>query len=340
MADQPTPLGDPYEEGTLTPEEQAAQAEVVALLGSLDFLRPDSSGPSTPMPDGVWARLESSLAGQAAVPAPIPADGPAVRRRTRWASGLVAASIAVVAVGIGATVLRQGSTSSETVTAATAPSATAPLAASAEAFAAPGASDGMADAPGSEAAKAEQAAPLAGEPAAGDAGDSTPAPSPPTIDLRVAGEPPARVVLASSTNYTPEDLPGQVSSLFASMGVDSASEAMAMPVEPVSMPVADGFTSSWQALRDCVTWLTESPDEQALVVDRARFLGNDAGVVVAPGDDGPALGEEAESATSASPSPTFTVNALVGSLDVWVVDPACTKSVGSIREYLDYRWQE
>ncbi len=345
MADQPIPLGDP--EGALTPEEAAAHAEVAALLGSLDFLKPDGPGQPEPMPDDVWTRLESALAAQAPLQASPSASPPAappaaevaapvvpIRRGNRWVGGLVAASVAIVAVGIGVTVLRP--TTSDSIVAGESTTAVAeplsagttppsPVAAAADENVAAGATEGKDDAASAAAVPSEVPAQQ----------------SPPSIELRAEGEPAARVVLASSTNYTPADLPGQVSSLFASMGVDSPEEAMAMPITPVAMPVADGFTASWQTLRDCVTWLTGSTDDQALIVDRALFQGTAAGVVVAPGDPGPALGEEdGDGTTAASPAPTVTLDAGVGMIDVWVVDSECTKSVGSIREYLDYRWQE
>jgi hypothetical protein len=315
----------------VTPEDDAAQAEVIALLASVDYLRPDAALSDTPMPDHVWARLHSVIAHEAATPSETgnqsetgtSAGGVAtvtpIRRSTRWASGLVAASVAIVAVGIGVGVLRQDPSESVTATAV----ATAGTAPAADAAASPEAATAVAAPSAPETDKNSAADPVdtvtPEPPASAAAVDDPPA----TVELRATGEPPARVVLASSTDYTPADLPGQVSSLFASMGVETADEAMSMPVTPVTLPVADGFTASWQAL----------------VVDRARFLGSDAGVVVAPGDAGPALGESTD-ANPQSPAPTLTVDAVVGSLDVWVVDPECTKSVGSIRDYLDYRWLE
>lgn len=318
--------------------DSAIDAEMSALLSGLDFLDPASTSvdPTGDMPAEVWTRLRAALAAEAATRT----DRGKVtvlssrRRATRWAGGLVAASVALVAVGFGVTALR--SPAGPVVADGGSPSIVA-------------LADEAPTAPQQEAATSAQASPesaaahggatpesfsgtsdptTAG--AAGDRDDSEPE----ATDPKEGRQPAARMVMASATNYTPEDLRGQVASLFLSLGVDSAAEAAAMEVTPAALPVGGGFTEDWDALRDCVTFLTRSPDVQALVVDRAKYLGSDAGVVVAP--DLTAQADTADTA-GASPAPTFSLPVPMGSLDVWVVDPQCQDSA-SIRDFLDYEW--
>ena len=104
----------------------------------------------------------------------------------------------------------------------------------------------------------------------------------------------------------------------------------AKTVPLAAMPVGDGFTASWQALRDCVTWLTQSPDAQALIVDRATYDGNAAGVIVAP-----ATLPDADLST---PSPTVTVDTGQGVFDVWVVNPECKQKWNSLDDFPLYAW--
>ena len=101
----------------------------------------------------------------------------------------------------------------------------------------------------------------------------------------------------------------------ASAGMPTSStaveEAITAPVEPVvttDVP-ADGFTSSAESLRDCVTKMTQEEEATALLVDRSTFEGAAAGVIVAP--------EGAGAADAAAEEPA------VEELEVMVVDPDC-----------------
>ncbi len=140
---------------------------------------------------------------------------------------------------------------------------------------------------------------------------------------------PAKMVMASNINYTEAGLTSQVTQLLDRVDVHSAQEAALMPAQPVQLPIDDGFTRSWDTLRECLTWLAKSANAQALVVDRARFEGAEAGVVVAPaGTVDPAT----------SPPPTSTIDASTGDLDVWVVKPDCP-TVEAVIAYQPYAWQ-
>jgi hypothetical protein len=102
-----------------------------------------------------------------------------------------------------------------------------------------------------------------------------------------------------------------------------------MPDSPVTLPVAGGFTQTWQALRECMTWLAKSRAAEALVVDRATYEGADAGIIVTPaGLVDPAT----------SPPPTAVVPTPMGILDVWVVKPECQKARDGLVEHVPYTW--
>jgi hypothetical protein len=155
-------------------------------------------------------------------------------------------------------------------------------------------------------------------------------------DQPVAGSAPevvpaARMVLASNTNYLPEELPGQVVSLVKNAGFKTPEEAMDKVVPMASMPVDDGFTASWEALRACLTWLTQSADSQALIVDRATYAGHDAGVIVAP-----AIVPDADPTT---PSPAVTLDTRYGAFDVWVVNPDCKEIEKNLDDFPLYEWK-
>ncbi len=301
--------------------------EVAAALADLSFLDPRTE-PTEPMPDWAWDRLTMAIATEASLRAAdqhenvvafpaaasttvVPA-APADKgepHRFRWMGGLVAASVAILAITVGVRVT--GGTSSGDIVAAESPvsvsAAAAPLGAppaSATAFSAEGA--------GGQDSLAVAAAPSAVAKAV------TPNPAQP-----------AKMVVESNTQYTEAGLTGQVKTLLDKLGVHSAREARTMPAQPVQMPVDDGFTSSWSALRDCLAWLVQSPRAQALVVDRATFEGADAGVIVVPASDVDA---------SVSPPPTATIESSMGTMDVWVVNPACRHQVDSIMEHLPLVW--
>ena len=294
--------------------------DVSAALAEVSFLNP-SSETSEPIPDWAWDRLSTAIGTEAAARAVAQHDNvvplsratetpPSSRssRGMRWTGGLVAASVAVLAVTVGVQVMG-GSSASNNVVAGQAPTITQTSAALKETT--PFSAD---------------EAPAAAAPAA--AGGASPA-----ADARALGGPlveqPAKLVVDSNTKYTEAGLSGQVTALLNRLGVHSAQEAALMPPQPTAMPVEDGFTSSWAQLRDCLSWLAKSPRAQALVVDRGTFEGADAGVVVVPASELPA---------SVSPPPTATIESSMGAMDVWVVDPSCRHQVDSIMDYLPYTW--
>lgn len=129
-----------------------------------------------------------------------------------------------------------------------------------------------------------------------------------------AGLAPARMVLASDTNYEKTRIRDQIGALLAGVGVDDDTDVATMPQAASPQTVGStGFTATVEGLRDCLTSLTQNTTVQALVVDRAQFEGFDAGVLILPS------GVAAEG----TPDPSMTAQTSVGPLDVWVVDPAC-----------------
>ncbi len=301
-----------------TPEniDEAQFDELRALLGDLTFLNPGSGAASNdaagdPMPQDVWARLTGALDAEAAARAGedhenvivlTPSNRPS--RGMRWAGGLVAASVAIVAVGLAVNTVRSGSSDPATIAGEAAVSTTAPVAKAEDRTMQMAATPEALSAPSSD------------EPVGAAA---------PTV------VPAARIVMASSTNYLPDTLPGQVVSLVKNAGFTTPEEAMAKVVPMATMPVDDGFTASWDALRACLNWLTQSTDSQALVVDRATYAGHDAGVIVAP-----AISPDTDPAT---PSPAVTLETRYGAFDVWVVNPDCKEIETNLDDFPLYEWQ-
>lgn len=343
--------GFPYDDAADAARfDEQPMPDVTAALADLDFLRPDRDPgiEAGPMPEWAWDRLSSALAAEAAaraadthqnviafptIPAPAPTVAERPSRGMRWAGGLVAASVAVVALAVVVPMLRTGGSDSAVV----AGDAPVVLTASATALA-------KNAAPAPSAAAAAEQAPSAFSAAtpdpelltSADAG-VTPAPAPVTSgpSVRSGGAAtitPAKMVMATGTNYLPEALPTQVVDLLDSVGVDNPDQAAALPVQtPEAWPVGTGgFTASMSSLRDCIKSLTQSPDVQALIVDHSTYQGNDAGVVVAPAvyrrDPG-------------TPSPTASVDTDMGRLDVWVVNPDCSTVDRKVLQYLLDQWR-
>jgi len=307
--------------------------DVEAALAEAPHLRPTTEV-SEPMPDWAWERLSAALGTEAAAQAvathdnvvalgqPAPPVVASEPRKFRWIGGLVAASVAILAITIGVQVTG-GSSTSGGIVAADAPKVISTLAASLTST--PGA------APAPQAFAAAEAGPSADAVAGGVLPSGpTPGASPDlrSNDTAATGQP-AKMVIESNTQYTQAGLTGQVKTLLDRIGVHSAREAELMPAQPVTWPVEDGFTSSWKSLADCLTWLAKSPKAQALVVDRATFEGADAGVIVVPAGQVDA---------SVSPPPTATIESGLGTMDVWVVNPACRHQVDSILEHMPLVW--
>jgi hypothetical protein len=287
-----------------------ALAAMTAALAGLTYLDPSRDVVGEPMPAPVWARLDAALAEEAAARAEaapdnvvhlVPGSGQGDRRPPRafrWAGGLAAASVAVFAVGLAINTMGGAGTSTGIVAGA----AVTPRA---------NASDLT------KMAAAPQASAFA---TAGGTADEAAAAAP-------VGPQPARMVMASSMNYTRSGLADQVTSLLDEVNVHTAAEAARMPVEQVALPDEAGFTHSWAALRECLTWLAKSTEAQALVVDRATYEGADAGVVVAPAS---------QVDPTTSPPPTTTVDSPMGTLDVWVVKPECEDVQDGLVTHLPY----
>jgi len=256
-------------------------ALVEQLLGDLAFLRPEgapagSSASAEPMPDWAWTRISDALAAEHAEPR-------RPSRLARWGGGLVAASVAVVAIAVGVTAF-QGDDGSLVATDAL-----------------PTSFDVAADDAGAAPALAQEAGP-------------SPVAALPTAPAKMsfAGMvPPALRVLNSDTDYTASDLRSQVSTVMDSEGLTPtvAPREMAAAPEEIAMSGgwSDGFMASARSLRDCVTKLTHEKASTALMVDRSTFEGIDAGVIVAP--EYVSAGERSEP--------------LWQTMEIWVVDPNC-----------------
>lgn len=127
---------------------------------------------------------------------------------------------------------------------------------------------------------------------------------------------PARRVMASGTDYQPQTLRSQVVDLLKQVGANQPSDFARMPTDGQMTAGSTGFTADLSALRACITGLTQSDLAQALVVDRARYSGGDAGLVIIPEDFVPASIAGEPVATTQTPS---------GNVDIWIVEPNCSR---------------
>ena len=228
---------------TVDPDDLAA---VEQALAGLDFLRPDGPVDPEPMPDWAWDRLSSAFAAETARASAAPVSGRS--RLARWGGGLVAASVAVVAVGVGVTAF-QDSGSGGAVVAGDAAGAPAASAAALMAEAGP------------------QTLAFAGISPARMLVDSD-------TDYTATGlRTQVRQVL-TSFGLGDEEQATKVMSEQTPVEVDGTGLA------------PTGFLASEESLRDCITKLTQDADATALLVDRSTYEGQDAGVVVAP-DEAP-----------------------------------------------------
>ncbi len=202
------------------------------------------------MPEWAWDRVAAGLAAEAADRSAnghpsTGSRGPS--RLLRWGGGLVAASLAVVAIGTAVTV--SGGSDADVV-AGEAPAAS----------------------------QFAESAPMAEE--AGTAADGAVAAGvlEAPQQLSFAGMvPPAQMLVDSEMNYTADSLASQVTTVLKRFGADERAKSPAEPapavIESAKMPTT-GFTASEQTLRDCITQLTRFAESTALMVDRADFEGS------------------------------------------------------------------
>ena len=131
-SNQPEDLDGPLFDEPLFDEPLFDETLFDETLAELAFLGPDQVQPAEAMPAAIWDRLSDAIRAEA----PLVSGGPLAtvlamspRRRSRWVSGLVAASVAAIAVGVVVQVVR---TPSPEVVVAEAGVAGAPAAAEAD----------------------------------------------------------------------------------------------------------------------------------------------------------------------------------------------------------------
>lgn len=304
MSDDVTDAGRPGSPDEADLPEATDQAEAIDLAPLAEAYPPladwFATEPAPRMPEEVWARLESALAEQAPLTAAGAASvsaitaAPSATRRPRRLAPLIGAAAGLVLVGaVGIPVVLGGNAAAPPVAdGQVEPSvlATGPRTSPdpAEPTAAP--------ATPADSAPAQPTGQPGGE-ATGEPDDPAPAPteSPDVVGPSGAMAVPARLVLASGTDYSPQAMTPQVTSLITTAGLvqgdDMASDVVEVHASaPRGLPPlvgSAGFTADVEALRDCVSRLHAAKGGDAaglampaLLVDRASFNGVDAGVVV------------------------------------------------------------
>lgn len=93
----------------------------------------------------------------------------------------------------------------------------------------------------------------------------------------VASDPqaPAKQIVASGINYTPQQLKGQIKSVLQDMGIQRAEQMAQMPADPRAL--GDPSATS---LAGCIRGLARAEGFQALMVDRATYNGVEAAIIV------------------------------------------------------------
>ena len=168
------------------------------------------------------------------------------RRRTRWVSGLVAASVAFFALGVVVQAVRTPGP---------------------EVVVADAATKGMtSDQAGATQAEATQL----------DSGE-------PNTKAGVSGQTmPARHVVASGITYSRSTMQDQIGDLFDRIGVADA-RAMDSIVQETPANLVEGntgFTASVEAIRACIVSLIPPGDLGTVVIDRAKFEQQEVGLIL------------------------------------------------------------
>lgn len=240
-----------------------------APLPELAFLGPNSGGsesglpdqlmPDQLMPGDVWERLAAAIAAEP----PLIVAGPLAtvtamspRRRTRWVSGLVAASVALLALGVVVQAVRTPSP---------------------EVVVADAVTKGMtSDQAGATQTEATQTEATQAEAAQLDSGE-------PNTMAGVSGQTmPARQVVASGITYSRSTMQDQIGDLFDRIGVADA-RAMDSIVQETPENLVEGntgFTASVESIRACIAALILPDDLGTVVIDRANFEQQEVGLIL------------------------------------------------------------
>ena len=230
-----------------------------APLPELAFLGPNSDGsesglpdqlmPDQRMPEDVWERLAAAIATEP----PLMVAGPLAtvtalspRLRTRWVSGLVAASVALLALGVVVQAVRTPSP---------------------EVVVAEAATKGM---------TSDQAGAIQTEATQLESGE-------PNTMAGVSGQTmPARHVVASGITYSRSTMQDQIGDLFDRIGVADA-RAMDSIVQETPANLVEGntgFTASVETIRACIASLIPPDDLGTVVIDRAKFGQQEVGLIL------------------------------------------------------------
>ncbi len=230
-----------------------------APLTELAFLGPNSDGsesglpdqlmPDQRMPEDVWERLAAAIATEP----PLMVAGPLAtvtalspRLRTRWVSGLVAASVALLALGVVVQAVRTPSP---------------------EVVVAEAATKGM---------TSDQAGAIQTEATQLESGE-------PNTMAGVSGQTmPARHVVASGITYSRSTMQDQIGDFFDLIGVADA-RAMDSIVQETPENLVEGntgFTASVETIRACIASLIPPDDLGTVVIDRAKFEQQEVGLIL------------------------------------------------------------
>lgn len=254
--------------------------------------------PITPMPEGVWEQIQTSLSLETADHGAGVSDLSVHRQRrlgSKWVGGLVAASVTLLAVGIGANLL---STDDSSTIVANPPQTESLQTESVQ----------------SESVQSESAQPESVQ----SVGESTPQ------VVQAGFVPPAVTVMSSGIDYNPQNLTETVTRALQQVGVQSPVDYFRVPIQKMSMRGANGMLKSESTLRECITAITKSETSQALLVDQATYMGKEAGIVIIPFAMVNGMDSMLDNSSRvAMGQEILAKDSYLSVLDIWVVGPDC-----------------
>lgn len=311
----------PSEPAPSLPADNVALADFTIRreLADLTFLRaePETTHHGSAMPEDVWLRLSQVMSAEQE------RRSTGWRRRPRILTAVVAAAAVVIAGGV----VVQSRQSAEPALVAS--DALAPVVTSASRQAEPAENDPAA-APGNSANGADSSnlpgsaelPAVKGNVVPGGSAGEGPFGAGESGELgsgQLGNIAPARRVLASGTDYRPETLGDQVEALLSRLGVTTQRQLEELPQQNGPLTVgSSGFTATEQALQGCLFTLRgpiAASADQAYLVDRATFAGQDVGLILLPVRDG--------SRPLVAPDPSALLTGSSGKIDIWIVTPAC-----------------
>ena len=99
---------------------------------------------------------------------------------------------------------------------------------------------------------------------------------------QIGADAPTRRVMATGVDYQPTTMATQIRSTLQSINAADMQTMNALAASGPATVGSNGVTAKSESLRACIDEIVDIPGIQALIVDRASYLGDDAVVIVIP----------------------------------------------------------